>query len=99
MAINGSLSGISFSGLSSGIDTDGIISRLMQLEQIPISRLQSRQQAIQQQQSVFGQFRSKLLQKFVQAALPPLTENMGGLATKQEKQIGRLGYARVAPDV
>lgn len=55
-----SLSGISFSGLSSGIDTEGIISRLIQLEQIPISRLQQRQAEIQNRQAVYGQFRTKL---------------------------------------
>lgn len=55
-----SLSGISFGGLSSGIDTDGIISRLIQLEQIPVGRLQQRQAEIQTQQAVYGQFRSKL---------------------------------------
>jgi flagellar hook-associated protein 2 len=55
-----SLSGISFGGLSSGIDTDGIISRLIQLEQIPVARLQQRQAEIQNQQAVYGQFRSKL---------------------------------------
>ncbi|MBC8063658.1 MAG: hypothetical protein H7Y17_02415, partial [Chlorobia bacterium] len=60
MSVNGSLSGISFSGLSSGIDTAGIIERLMQLEQIPISRLQQRQAQIQTQQTVYAQFRSKL---------------------------------------
>lgn len=55
-----SLSGISFSGLSSGIDTEGIISRLVQLEQIPIARLQRRQAEIQNRQAVYGQFRTKL---------------------------------------
>lgn len=60
MAIGSSASGITFSGLSSGIDVDGIISRLMTLEAQPIARLQKQQQQLQQQQSVFGQLRSKL---------------------------------------
>lgn len=59
MAIGSSLSGISFGGLSSGIDTESIISRLIQLEAIPIQRLQSRQQQIQSQQGVYSQLRSK----------------------------------------
>lgn len=46
--------------MSSGIDTDGIISRLIQLEQIPIARLQQRQAQIQNRQAVYGQFRTKL---------------------------------------
>ncbi|MBN9503068.1 MAG: hypothetical protein BGO01_08110 [Armatimonadetes bacterium 55-13] len=53
-------SGISFSGLSSGIDTDSIISSLMQVEAIPIQRLQQRQAEIQQKQNVYSQFRTKL---------------------------------------
>lgn len=60
MSVNGSLSGISFSGLSSGIDTEGIISRLVQLEQIPIQRLQARQAEIKNRQAVYTQFRTKL---------------------------------------
>lgn len=55
-----SLSGISFSGLSSGIDTDSIISKLMQIEAVPIQRLQAQQQDIKTQQSVYAQLRSKL---------------------------------------
>jgi flagellar hook-associated protein 2 len=60
MAIGSSLTGISFGGLSSGIDTDSIISRLMQIEAIPLQRLQSRQEEIKTQQAVYGQFRTKL---------------------------------------
>lgn len=62
-----SLSGITFGGLSSGIDTESIISRLVQLEAIPIQRLQKQQQEIQQKQNVYGQFRSAL-SSFAQAA-------------------------------
>jgi flagellar hook-associated protein 2 len=60
MSINGSLSGITFGGLSSGIDTDGIISRLMQIEAIPLQRLQFRQQQLSAQQGVYSQFRGAL---------------------------------------
>ncbi len=60
MSVNGSLSGISFGGLSSGIDTESIITRLMQLEAIPIQRMQNQQQALMNQQSVMGQLRSKI---------------------------------------
>jgi flagellar hook-associated protein 2 len=60
MAIGGSLSGVNFSGLSSGIDTESIISRLMQLEAIPIQRLQQRQAVLTQRQGLLNQFKSKL---------------------------------------
>lgn len=60
MAIGSSLSGINFSGLSSGIDTDSIISRLMQLEAIPIQRLQQRQAQLTQRQGLLNQFKSRL---------------------------------------
>lgn len=62
-----SVSGITFGGLSSGIDTESIISRLVQLEAIPIQRLQSQQQQIRQKQNVYSQFRSAL-SSFAQAA-------------------------------
>lgn len=55
-----SASGINFSGLASGIDSGSIISKLMQVEQIPLQRLQLQQQQIQQKQGLFGQFRSAL---------------------------------------
>jgi flagellar hook-associated protein 2 len=53
--------------LSSGIDSDSIISRLVQLEAIPIQRLQKQQKEIQTKQNVYSQFRSKL-STFAQAA-------------------------------
>ena len=42
MATTGPTSGIRFSGLASGIDTDSIVTKLMQLERIPVQRLQTR---------------------------------------------------------
>lgn len=56
----GSSSGIAFSGLGSGIDTDSIISRMMQLQQVPIQRLQIRQQQIQAKMDLMSQFRGQL---------------------------------------
>lgn len=60
MAVNGNLAGINFSGLSSGIDTQGIIQKLMQIESIPLQTLQQRQQELQSQQSIYSQLSSKL---------------------------------------
>jgi len=60
MSTSGSLSGVSFSGLSSGIDTDSIISKLLQIEAIPIQRLQTQQQDIQSKQGIYAQLRTSL---------------------------------------
>ena len=43
-----SLSGISFSGLASGIDAQSIIAQLMQIEAFPINRMQQNQALLQQ---------------------------------------------------
>ncbi|MEQ1820934.1 MAG: flagellar filament capping protein FliD [Fimbriimonadaceae bacterium] len=55
-----SLSGINFGGLSSGIDTNSIIDRLIQLEQIPIQRMQRQQAQLTAQAGLMGGFRGRL---------------------------------------
>lgn len=60
MSLGSSLSGINFSGISSGIDTESIISRLLQIEAIPIQRLQIRQQQLGSRQNLLNQFKSRL---------------------------------------
>jgi len=50
-----SLTGINFSGLQTGIDSDSIIKQLISLQQRPILALQRRQQQIQQQQGAINQ--------------------------------------------
>lgn len=52
--------GITFSGLSSGIDIDGIVTKLISLEKIPIQRIQNQQAKLAQQQSVYSTFKSKI---------------------------------------
>ncbi|MEJ5170572.1 MAG: flagellar cap protein FliD N-terminal domain-containing protein, partial [Fimbriimonadales bacterium] len=56
-----SSSGISFSGLGSGIDTESIISRLVELEQVPIRRLQARQAELANRLSLMNQFKGKVV--------------------------------------
>lgn len=56
-----STSGISFSGLGSGIDTESIISRLVEIEQAPIKRLQARQAQLTSRMSLMNQFRGKVV--------------------------------------
>ena len=60
MGLGSSLSGISFGGLASGIDTDSIVSRLIQLERIPIQRLQRQQVQLSAKMGAFQQFKSLL---------------------------------------
>lgn len=60
MSLGSSLSGINFSGISSGIDTESIISRLLQIEAIPIQRLQVRQQQLGARQNLLNQFKTRL---------------------------------------
>ncbi|MBV6459694.1 MAG: hypothetical protein HONBIEJF_02846 [Fimbriimonadaceae bacterium] len=50
--------GINFAGLASGIDTESIVRQLIQLEQIPIRRLQTRQAELQARMGIYGQFKS-----------------------------------------
>src|SRR3989440_193425 len=50
-----SLSGINFSGLGSGIDTDSIIKQLIALGQRPIDQVKTREQQVKQQQTAINQ--------------------------------------------
>ncbi|MBS1723047.1 MAG: flagellar filament capping protein FliD [Armatimonadetes bacterium] len=61
MSLSGNLSGISFSGLGSGIDTNSIISQLMQIEAIPVSRMQSRQAQLTATLGIYGQLQGKIV--------------------------------------
>ena len=56
----GNSAGISFSGLASGIDTDSMIQRLMQLEGIGVTRLQNSQKQLQGKMALYTQYRSVL---------------------------------------
>src|SRR5579862_5171984 len=56
MSTSGSISGITFGGLSSGIDTTSIINKLVSLESAPISTYQSQLSDLQSQQSVLQAF-------------------------------------------
>lgn len=60
MSIGSSLSGITFSGIGSGIDSDSIIERLIQLEQIPITRMQSQQAVLTQRMGLMSALRGQI---------------------------------------
>lgn len=51
-------SGIGFSGLASGVDTESIIARLLQLERRPIQRLQIERARLQTRQGALNQYKS-----------------------------------------
>ncbi len=53
--------GISFSGLGSGLDTDGIISQLINIERRPITLIQRRQATLEQQKGVLNSINSSLI--------------------------------------
>lgn len=55
-----SSNGINFSGLGSGIDTDSIVSRLMQLEAIPVQRIQTQMRRLQQRMDIYGQLKTQI---------------------------------------
>lgn len=60
MSIGSSLSGISFSGLSSGIDTESLIKQLLRVESIPIQRLQLQEAQLNSRSSVLQQLKNQL---------------------------------------
>lgn len=55
-----SSSGIYFTGLASNIDTDSIVSKLMQIEQTAVTRLKKQQSEIQTRQSSLSALKSRL---------------------------------------
>jgi flagellar hook-associated protein 2 len=60
MSIGSSLSGITFSGIGSGIDTESIISRLIQVESVPIRRMQAQQAQLTTRMGLMSQLRGQL---------------------------------------
>lgn len=61
MSIGGSFSGISFGGVASGMDTESIVSRLIQLEAIPLQRMQQQQQSLSTRMGALQQLRNRVV--------------------------------------
>ena len=59
MAVTSS-NGISFSGLSSGLDTDSIISQLVSIEKAPIQRMTAQQKTLRDRAELYSQFATKI---------------------------------------
>ena len=72
MSVNGSMSGIRFAGLGSGIDTDSIVNQLMSLERIPLQRLQVREIEVQNRRTLYGEMRSRA--RNLQSAIQSLNQ-------------------------
>lgn len=60
MGLSSSLSGVSFSGLGSGIDSSSIIQRLVALESIPIARMQNQRAELSARKGVMQAFRERV---------------------------------------
>lgn len=60
MGLSSSLSGVSFSGLGSGIDSSSIIQRLVALESIPIARMQNQRAELSARKGVMQAFRERI---------------------------------------
>lgn len=54
----GNSAGINFSGLSSGIDTNSIVDRLMQLQRVQVTRVQQRAAQVQQKRDLYTQLKA-----------------------------------------
>ena len=53
-------SGINFGGLASGMDTEGIISKLVSIQKQPIARLQQQQQKYLKQADVIAALKGQI---------------------------------------
>lgn len=54
------MSTFTISGLTSGIDTDSLIKQLLQLERIPLTRLEEKKSAAEQKQAAYSDLSSKI---------------------------------------
>jgi flagellar hook-associated protein 2 len=61
MSFTQPLSGIRFSGLSSGIDVESIVTQLVRIEGIGRQRIESQKAQVEAKQIVYGQLRSQLV--------------------------------------
>lgn len=52
---------ITISGMASGLDTQNIINQLMQLERIPLTKIQGRQQVVKWRKEMLNEYKTKLL--------------------------------------
>lgn len=54
------MSGITFSGLATGMDTDSIVTQLMEIERLPIDRLEAQKVAEKEKLDAYAQFKTTI---------------------------------------
>ena len=74
------MSTISFGGLATGLDTGSIISQLVAIRRLPITRMEERQQACEQQISALKDLKTKLLALRTAAAALDIPSEFAALA-------------------
>lgn len=90
-------SGISFTGLASGIDTESLIQRLMALEARPIQRLQLQQASLKNKLSAVDQYKSLLSSiKTIVAELSYSTAFNTMLATSSKPDVATVTASNTA---
>ena len=52
------MAGITFSGLATGMDTDSIVSQLMEIERLPIDRLEAKKESEKEKLAAYDQFKT-----------------------------------------
>ncbi|MCG9895623.1 MAG: flagellar filament capping protein FliD [Fimbriimonadaceae bacterium] len=83
----GPSSGITFSGLSSGIDVNGIVTQLMNLERRSVTRLQVQRQSIEADRLVYDNLRSNLATftgSLSSLALPSAFATFSGASSEED---------------
>ncbi len=60
MSLTGSVSGINFGGLASGLDTEGIITKLVSVEKASVSRLTQQQAVLRQKADLYDAFKTQI---------------------------------------
>ena len=84
-----------FSGIASGIDTASLVTQLVQLERIPITRLEEKQQDMGSIKSRLGELKSRL--EALQSAgegLGARSDILGAAASSSDE--GRIGVSATA---
>jgi flagellar hook-associated protein 2 len=81
--------GISFSGLGSGLDTDGIISQLIDIERRPISLIQRQQVTLEQQKGALNSINSSMV-SLLSAAESLATDDVFSIVSANSDDSGRV---------
>ncbi|MCA8925544.1 MAG: flagellar filament capping protein FliD [Planctomycetes bacterium] len=81
---------IQFSGLASGLDTQGIVSALVSVERLPIQRMQVRQRSLTSSKNLFGDLRTKAtaLKDLAAALVDPSVFAARKVSSSDETKLG-----------